>query len=48
MAVKIPTNAMMPKAMISKVSTERTMLARMFLKAMLSISEKGIALDLKL
>jgi hypothetical protein len=39
MEVRIPTKAMMPNAMMSRVSTERNILARMFFKAMLSISE---------
>jgi hypothetical protein len=41
-AVKMPTNAMIPNAMMSKVSTARSRLARMFWKAMSRISEKGI------
>jgi hypothetical protein len=39
--VRIPTNAIMPKAMMSKVSTERSMFALIFLNAWLRISEKG-------
>jgi hypothetical protein len=46
MAVKIPTKAMIPKAIISKVSIARSILARIFCNDILSISESGMVYGL--